>query len=131
MNPIRMAAVATVTAALILYTVGTVLVQRSRRSTPAARGWLTCGLAFDTIATALMVIAVGRFAITLHGVLGWSALAFMAVDVTRLWRHASEHGTAPLTAGLHRYSLVAYLYWVVAYFTGAALVMMAKRGGGA
>ncbi len=126
MNPLRMAAVGTVTLALVLYSIGTVRLQRARRATAPARGFLTAGVVADAIATLLMVLAA-PLGITVHGVLGYSALALMLIDVVRVWRHWRAHGEAELPPGLHAYSRWAYVYWVVAYFTGAALVMM-ERG---
>ena len=130
MDPVRMAAVLTVTLALTLYTVGTVKQQRSRRSTLAVRGWLTTGVVFDITATALMIVASKSLTPTLHGVLGYSALAFMLTDTILMWRHARRAGEAEVSKGLHAYSRVAYGYWVVAYFTGAALVMAEKSAKG-
>ncbi len=130
MDPIRMSAVLTVTLALALYTVGTVKQQRSRRSTPAVRGWLTTGVVFDVTATALMIVASKSLTPTLHGVLGYSALAFMLTDTILMWRHARTRGEAPVSGGLHVWSRVAYGYWVVAYFTGAAMVMAEKAAKG-
>lgn len=118
-----MAAVTTVTLALVLYTAGTIAEQRTRRSTATARALLTLGVTFDVLATALMVVATGSLALTLHGLLGYSALSLMLVDVVLLWRHARRAGDAPLSPALHRYARIAYVYWVIAYFTGAALVM--------
>lgn len=123
MNPIRMAAVSTVTIALILYSIGTVKESRAKRSTTGVRGFLTAGLAFDTVATALMVVATGSFAPSLHGWLGYSALAFMALDVWFMWKLAGQ----AIPSGKHLYARLAYAYWVLAYFAGAALVMMEKR----
>ena len=127
MNPIRMAAVSTVTLALILYTIGTLKAQRARRATPGARGFLTAGVTADIVATALMVVATGTFAPTVHGWLGYSALTVMLIEVIQVWRHAAARGDAPLSAGQQLYGRLAYGYWVVAYFTGAALVMMQKH----
>ncbi len=118
-----MAAVLTVTLALTLYTVGTVKEQRSRRSTAAVRGWLTFGVVFDITATALMIVASRSVAPTVHGLLGYSALALMVTDTMLLWRHARAHGDVEVSRRLHLFSRFAYAYWVVAYFTGAALVM--------
>lgn len=129
MNPLRMAAVTCVTVALILYTVGTIRIQRARRAIAAARGFLTAGVSMDVIATTLMVLASGR-GLTIHGVLGYSALVLMAVDVALVWRHWRRHRDAPTPRGLHLYSRWAYVYWVVAYFTGAALVMASRTGRG-
>ena len=124
-----MAAVLTVTLALTLYTIGTVKQQRSRRSTLAVRSWLTTGVVFDIVATALMIVASKSLSPTLHGVLGYSALVLMLTDTILLWRHARRAGKAHVSRGLHVYSRVAYGYWVVAYFTGAALVMAEKAAG--
>jgi hypothetical protein len=129
-DPVRMAAVLTVTLALTLYTVGTVKQQRSRRSTLAVRGWLTTGVVFDITATALMIVASRSLTPTLHGVLGYSALAFMLTDTLLMWRHAKRAGEAEVSKHLHVYSRVAYGYWVVAYFTGAGLVMAEKAAKG-
>ena len=128
-NPIRMAAVSTVSVALILYTIGTIQAQRARRSTVGVRGFLSAGLAFDVIATALMIAATGGVAPTLHGWLGYSALALMAVDVALMWRHWNRHRDAPLSAAQHLYARLAYAYWVVAYFAGAALAMAQRNAG--
>ncbi len=130
MNPIRMAAVSTVTLALILYTIGTLKEQRTRRSTPGVRGFLSAGLTFDVLATAMMIVASGTGAPTVHGWLGYSALALMAADVWLIWRHWRVNADAPIPAGQHLYARLAYAYWVVAYFAGAALVMAAKRAAG-
>ena len=128
MNPIRIAAVSTVTLALIMYSIGTFKEQRTRRAGPGARGFLTVGVLLDLGATTLMVLATGRLALTVHGALGYSALALMIVDTALLWRHARRRGEAEVARGLHLYSRVAYLYWVAAYVTGAALVMAERAG---
>lgn len=78
---------------------------------------------FDITATALMIVASKNAGLTVHGVLGYSALAFMLTDTGLLWRHAREHGLAEVSKGLHLFSRLAYGYWVVAFVTGAALVM--------
>ncbi len=129
MTPLRLAAVTTVTAALALYTAGAVKEVRARRATRGVRGFFTVAVAFDVTATLLMILATRREGVSLHGILGYSALAAMATDTLLLWRHARRAGEAPLGSGLHLYSRLAYAYWVAAYFTGAALVMMSRRAG--
>jgi len=129
MTPLRMAAVTTVTLALVLYTIGSTKERRARRVTAGVRGFLAAGVGCDVAATALMVLATGRQGFTTHGVLGYSALAAMAIDTVLLWRHAARAGDAPVPPRLHAYSRIAYLYWVVAYVTGAALVMAARAAG--
>jgi len=129
LTPLRLAAVTTVTVALALYTAGAVSEQRSHRAGGVVRLFLTLGVVFDVTATVLMIIASGAEGITVHGVLGYSALALMLSDTLLLWRHWARHRAEPVGRGLHLYSRVAYLYWVVAYFTGAALVMARRTAG--
>ena len=127
MTPLRMASVTAVTVALVLYTIGTVKEQRARRATPGARGFLAAGVGMDVIATTLMILATQRRGITLHGILGYSALAAMALDTWLLWRHQRRHGGDVVPRGLHLYSRAAYAYWVAAFVTGGALVMLGQR----
>ena len=129
MTPLRLAAVSTVTMALVLYTIGALKELRARRATLGVCGTLAAGVACDVTATVLMVLAAQREGLSLHGVLGYSALAAMTTDTFLMWRHRLRAGTEPLGRGLHLYSRLAYAYWVVAYFTGAALVMMSRRAG--
>jgi hypothetical protein len=129
MTPLRMAAVSTVTTALVLYTIGALKELRARRATRGVCATFTAGVAFDVTATTLMILATQRGGLTVHGVLGYSALAGMATDTILMWRHRRRSGVEPLGRGLHLYSRLAYVYWVVAYFTGAALVMMSRRAG--
>jgi hypothetical protein len=129
MTPLRMAAVSTVTTALVLYTIGAVKELRARRATRGVCGFFAAGVAFDVTATLLMIAATQREGLSVHGVLGYSALAAMTTDTVLMWRHRGSAGVEPLGKRLHLYSRIAYVYWVVAYFTGAALVMMSRRAG--
>ena len=130
MNPILLAAVLIVQLALLFYTVGIVLEQRKRRVTRGVLGFLTAGVVFDIAATACMILGSERSLWTAHGFLGYSALAAMLVDTVRIWGHWRRKGDAEVPRGLHLYSRFAYLWWVVAYITGAALVAMSRRAGG-
>jgi hypothetical protein len=126
MTTLRLAAVTTV---LVLYTIGALKELRARRATRSVCGTFTAGVLFDVTATVLMILATQRGGLTVHGVLGYSALAGMTTDTILMWRHRLRTGAEPLGKGLHLYSRLAYVYWVLAYFTGAALVMMSRRAG--
>lgn len=130
MNPILIAAVLIVQFALLCYTVGIVLEQRKRRVTAGVLGFLTAGVVFDVVATTCMILGSKRSLWTPHGFLGYSALAAMLVDTARIWGHRRRHGDGEVPKGLHLYSRFAYLWWVLAYITGAALVAMSHRSGG-
>jgi len=129
MNPILMAGVVIVNLALLCYTGGIVIEQRGRRVTTLVLAFLTVGVVFDVTATACMMLGTTQSLWTLHGILGYSALAVMVVDTVRIWRHRRRAGGAEVPRGLHLFSRYAYLWWIVAYVTGAALVAMSRRGG--
>jgi hypothetical protein len=118
-------AVVIVTLALICYTVGTVAQQRSRRVTARALGFLSIGLVFDVVATVFMILGSGKL-MSIHGLLGYSALAGMLAEVWIAWRWRGRHGEAPVTEGMRRYGRLAYGYWLVAFVSGGLLVRMTR-----
>jgi uncharacterized repeat protein (TIGR03987 family) len=113
--------------ALLFYTIGIVAEQRSHRVTRRTLLFLTTGVVFDVVATGFMIAGSSRGPFTAHGLLGFSSLAAMLLETTFAWRHHSRAGDDPVPGWLHRYSRLAYGWWVVAYITGAILVM-SKRG---
>jgi hypothetical protein len=126
MKPYTLLAVTLVTLALIAYTVGTVGQQRSRRITGGVVGFLTVGVVLDIVATVFMILGSGRI-LSLHGLLGYSALGGMLIEVGIAWRWRRRHGEAPITAGMARYGRVAYGWWVIAFLSGGLLVGMSRR----
>jgi uncharacterized repeat protein (TIGR03987 family) len=123
MSPVTIAAVAIVHLALFCYTIGIVREQRSHQITALTLRFLRVGVIFDVVATSLMVVASSSGPFTLHGLLGFSALAAMLSDTWLASRHRSRMGDERVPAWLHRYSRLAYGWWIVAYVTGAYLVM--------
>ena len=128
MNPILGTAVVVVQLALLSYTVGILLEQRARRVTPVAKRWLTAGVAFDVFSTLGMMLGTKGPILTFHGIIGYSALTAMVIDLALLRRHVARYGDVEVPRGIHLYSRFAYLWWVVAYVTGSVLVMMNRRG---
>jgi hypothetical protein len=70
-----------------------------------------------------MIVGSSRGPFTLHGLLGFSSLAAMLVETGMAWRHRAVRGDEPVPGWLHGYSRLAYGWWIVAYITGAVLVM--------
>jgi len=126
MKPYTLIAVTIVTLALLAYTVGTVAQQRSRRVTRSAVGFLTVGVILDVVATVFMILGSGKL-LSLHGLLGYSALAGMMAEVVIAWRWRTRQHEAPITGGMALYSKVAYGYWVLAFLSGGLLVGMSRR----
>lgn len=109
--------------ALASYTTAIITQARRRRPTALMRGFLTAGVAFDATATGFMIAGSRRFALTFHGVLGYSAFLLMATDLALMWRHYRLRGIDPLPTKLLRYSLAAYSWWVVAFVAGIVVAV--------
>jgi len=122
-NPLLLTGVCIVLFALGSYTTAIIAQVRQRRPAALMRGFLTAGVTFDATATAFMIAGSRRIPLTFHGILGYSALLLMATDLVMIWRRYRAHGSDPLPAGLHRYSLAAYSWWVVAFVAGMIVAM--------
>lgn len=123
MNPITIFAVTVVNLALIAYGVGVVSEQRKRKITRSVLFWLRLGVVLDVIATTAMILGSSSGPFTMHGFVGYSALAVMVTETGFAWRHRALHKGDFVPRWLHLFSRFAYGWWVVAYFTGAYLVM--------
>ena len=123
MSPALLTGIVTVNLALVLYTAGFVAEQRRRRATPLALASLTLAAGLDVVATACMMIGSHEPWFTPHGLIGYSALAAMIVAVALVWRCRGRGPDAAVPAGLHVFLRVGYVWWVIAYLAGAAMVM--------
>jgi hypothetical protein len=126
MKTYTLIAVTIVTLALACYTVGTAAQLRSRRVSGSVVGFLAVGVVLDIVATVFMILGSGKF-LSLHGLLGYTALAGMVAEAVIAWRWRARHGEAPITGGMSRYSRLAYGYWVIAFVSGGLMVAMARR----
>ena len=126
MKPVLIAGTTIVNLALSSYSIAVITEQRRHRVIPRVRLFLTLGVILDIIATVCMIIGSSNSPFTLHGILGYSSLAAMSLDAALLWRHWLRHGEEVVPRSLHIYSRYAYLWWIAAYITGAALVLLAR-----
>jgi hypothetical protein len=126
MKTYTLIAVTIVTLALFCYTVGTAAQLRSRRVGGSVVGFLAVGVLLDVVATVFMILGSGKI-VSLHGLLGYTALSGMVVEAVIAWRWRTRHGEAPITSGMARYSRLAYSYWVLAFVSGGLMVAMARR----
>ncbi len=69
---------------------------------------------------------LGSSHITIHGFIGWSALAVMLTDATLVWRHRFKQKDAMVSRGLNLYTRYAYAWWVAAYIAGAVIASTLK-----
>jgi hypothetical protein len=101
-----------------LFSIGVITEQRRKVLSRFSLGSITAGLVFDIYSTALMIAGSGNIPITVHGFIGYSALTVMLI-----WRHWRMNRAMPLPRKLSLYTRIAYGWWVVASFAGAAIAM--------
>ena len=124
MKPLLIAGISIVNMALISYATAIITQSRKKQMTLTVLTFLTIGIILDITATICMIISSGK-AITLHGVIGYSALLGMLAEtiisyllVKRKWINFN------LSRKYIRWSQVAFSYWVLAYITGVVLVII-------
>jgi hypothetical protein len=124
MKNILIVGIVIVNLALTFYSIAIFKQFRSRMMSRNVLLFLTTGLIFDISATVCMIIGSGNF-LTLHGIIGYSSLAGMLIDTWFSYRLIFTKGiNSVVSPKFMRLSLIAYLYWVSAYLTGALIVML-------
>ena len=111
--------------ALVFYSVGIYLLQRKQLISLKVLIFITFGVIFDITATAFMIAGSGKGFISLHGVIGYSALLAMLFDCIMLWKFFKKNGKNSLVPRfLFRYSHYAFFWWIVAFITGGLLASL-------
>ena len=121
MNPVIIRAVIVVTFALLCYSIAVVTEQRKCAVSKRVLGFLTAGVSLDIASTALMIVGSTNIPLTVHGVIGYTALLVMLIDAILIWRHWGRSGGGRIPRGLHLYTRIAYSWWVIAYIVGAIM----------
>jgi uncharacterized repeat protein (TIGR03987 family) len=123
MNPGLMRAVAVVTVALVFYSAGVITEQRKHSVSRLVLFFLTAGVLLDITSTSLMIAYSRKIPLTVHGVIGYTALTVMLIDAILIWRHRRKNGSNRVSRRLHLYTRLAYGWWVIAYIAGAIISM--------
>ena len=114
-----------ITLALVFYSIAIISEQLKHRITRKVLLFLSMGLTFDITATILMIIGSENPAFTLHGFIGYSSLTGMLIDAILLWRYYIKNGQdSDVLRSLHLYTRIAYIWWIMAYITGALIVIL-------
>jgi uncharacterized repeat protein (TIGR03987 family) len=125
MKPVLIAGMTIVNVALICYIIFIYNERKTRKAGAKVVTFLTIGVIFDITATICMIAGSTQSPFTLHGILGYSSLTGMLTDSVLIWRHLIRNGAdSLLSSSLHKYSLIAFAWWIAAYVTGSILVMM-------
>jgi uncharacterized repeat protein (TIGR03987 family) len=123
MKPILIIGTTIVNLALISYSIGVLSEQKNKIVSLFSISFITTGVVFDIVATVCMIIGSTHTALSSHGLFGYSALLLMLIDCVLLWKYRISKGEAIIVSkALHLYSRFAYIWWVVAYLTGAVLI---------
>lgn len=113
-----------VTLALVSYSVAILTEQARKQIIPRVMVFISLGVILDVTATILMILGSRNSPFTLHGSIGYSALLVMLVECFMLWRLRFRQGSrATVPRSVHRYSLFAYIWWIVAYITGSLIAL--------
>jgi uncharacterized repeat protein (TIGR03987 family) len=123
MKPVLIVGTIVVNLALVSYSIGVIAEQRRRRVTNLVLWFLSIGVTLDIVATACMITGSSQGLFTPHGILGYSSLIAMLTDTILIWRFRMANGQAEVPSRLHLYSRYAYIWWLIAYATGAIMVM--------
>jgi len=124
MNTLSIIGATIVTLALISYSIGIISEQLKRKIIPRVLIFITLGVILDVTATVFMILGSKNSPFTAHGFIGYSALFVMLIELIRIWKTYNSSGmNAEVPRGLHLYSRVAYVWWVVAYITGSLIAM--------
>jgi hypothetical protein len=123
MKPVIMAGAAIVNLALISYAIGVIAQQRSHKVGGWVTGFLTLGVLLDITATICMMLGTANSPFTVHGLIGYSALALMIIATVRAWVHRTKMPGAPVPRGLHLFIRYSFIWWVITWGTGIAMAI--------
>ena len=124
MNTLSITGAMLVTLALISYSTAIISEQIKKRIIPRVMVFITVGVILDLSATLFMILGSRNSPFTFHGILGYSALVVMVIECTLLWRLYFKQGIgAGVPRKLHLYSLIVYIWWIIAYITGSLIAL--------
>jgi hypothetical protein len=124
MKPILIAGISIVNLALISYATAIIIQSRKKSITLHVLTFLTIGVILDITSTICMIIGSGKV-ISFHGIIGYLSLAGMLTDTILSFLNVKKNGlNSVLSQKFIRWSQVAIAYWILAYITGAILILV-------
>jgi len=98
--------------------------QRFNLLIPSLLIFLTLGIFLDITAVGFMIMGADKSILSVHGLLGYSAMITMILDTFFIWRFYLKSGyDVEIPKNLITYTKYAYSWWVIAYLTGSILVI--------
>lgn len=126
MNGTLMAAIITITLALIFYTIGVWSEHKARVLKPLHLAFFWIGFAMDTTGTSLMSKMAEHSAVSgimsLHGITGMIAIVLMLIHA--IWASAVlVKKNSEAAKRFHKFSLIVWAIWLVPYLIGMFMGM--------
>ena len=124
MNSLAIIGAFVITLSFLAYGIGSISLVRFRIVGRIVVAFLSLGVVLDIVAIGLMMLGSKGTPFTFHGFLGATAFFVMLVDTVWSWRMYFTHGRDCRALKSHIiYTKAAYLFWVLAYFTGSLIVI--------
>jgi len=124
MKTIIIVGILLVNLALILYSIAIIPVIIKKTLLKFTFPAFFLGIVCDLSATICMVIGSTHTALSRHGLIGYSALAFMILDVVLLFRFKAKNvEKTTLPPRMYDFTKMVYFWWLVAYASGAFIIM--------
>lgn len=124
MNLLAIIGAFVITLSFLAYGIGSISLVRFKIVGRIVLTFLTLGVILDLVAIYLMILGSKGTPFTLHGLLGGVAFFVMFVESIWCWKLYLNYGRDFKAGKSHIvYTKVAYLFWVVAYFTGSLLII--------
>ncbi len=125
MNPILLFGISVVNIALIFYTSAFIIALRKKLVSKLFFSVLLAGVFFDITATTFMIIGSSQGPLTLHGVIGYSSLGAMIIEAINYFLFVKKIGFGKnFSSKSFKVFTFIFFYWVLAYITGAILIML-------
>lgn len=124
MNPLAIIGAFVITLSFLSYGIGSISLVRFKIIGRLVLTFLTLGVILDLAAIYLMIQGSKGSPFTLHGLLGAVAFIVMFIDAIWCWNIYFTYGRDYKAGKSHViYTKAAYLFWVVAYFTGSLIII--------
>jgi hypothetical protein len=86
--------------------------------------FLSLGVLLDFVAVTLMIMGSRRGVFSPHGILGYSAMLTMIINLILIWQWYIKNGfDSIISKSILEYTKYAYAWWLIAYITGSLLVI--------
>lgn len=116
--------------ALLSYGIGAISIVRFRFLSRWVLFFLTLGLILDLVAVGFMIAGSNNSPFNPHGVIGYTAILGMSVNVVLLWKEYRIKGIGSLISRkIILFSKYAYLWWLIVYIAGSIMKLFFNEEG--